>query len=63
MTSKQTNEEIKRILDKYLTNQQQVNMFDELAAVKGNKSFIDTIKNLKQLIWQQSCLPPSKKKS
>lgn len=60
MTSQKTNQEIKKILDQYLTPDQQIKMFYELSQVKGNKSFTDTIKNLKILIWQQHQPSPKK---
>jgi len=50
MTSNQTNQEVKRILDKHLTKKQQVELFTELSEVKGNKSFKDSIENLLKLI-------------
>jgi hypothetical protein len=50
MTSKQTNEDIKKILDKYITPEVQVKLFAELATVKGNKSFTDTIINMRNLL-------------
>lgn len=39
MTSKKTNEEIAKILDKYLKKEEQVSMLEELVEVEGNKSF------------------------
>lgn len=50
MTSKQTNEDVKRVLDKYLTPVQQQQMFSELLSVKGNKSLTDSIQNLALII-------------
>jgi len=46
MTSKETNKEIVKIIGKYLTYQQAKDMFQELSEVKGNKSFMDSVKNL-----------------
>lgn len=50
MISAKTSSEVAAILDRYLTEHEQTRMLDELSAVKGNKSFMDSIKNLKALI-------------
>lgn len=49
MTSKETNTEILKVVGEYLTYQQMKDMLTKLSAVKGNKSFMDSIKNLLKL--------------
>lgn len=39
MTSQETNQQIVKVLDKYLSKEQQIAMFEELVEVHGNKSF------------------------
>jgi len=53
MTSNQTNKQIKQILDKHLSHEQQLKMFTELSEVKGNKSFKGSIENLLKLIGER----------
>lgn len=53
MTSNQTNIEIQKILDKYLSRTDQFKLFAELMEVKGNKSFRDSIANLYRIIKQK----------
>lgn len=50
MIAKYTGNEIKNILNKYLSSDQQRQLFSELMKVKGNKSFEDSIKLLNNLI-------------
>lgn len=49
-TSKNTNQEIAKILDKYLSQEKQVQLFTELSKVDGNSSFRMTITSLLSLI-------------
>lgn len=50
MTSKDTNNSIKNILDKFLTREQQLEMLRELKGIKGNESFKKTIENIYKII-------------
>ena len=53
MTSKQTNEEIYKILSKHLDPWSALVMLTELSEVKGNKSFNDSIQNLIQIVTEK----------
>lgn len=46
MTSKETNDQIKIVLDKYLSHEKQLQMFRELKEVKANDSFKRSIETI-----------------